>query len=807
MTKYGREGNIIDVLALYNEGIKHWNRNSMDSAKVYMDKVYKIFYRLDSYDKKNLYQFYIAINQENKASKILKHMLYNNEEALYSACELLSIKKITLNEEELSFIEGMYFSRQNIKINYLLMEAYLKLDLYLRAYEKATYAIDYIESLKDRDSIKMTYYYKLIIKVVELEYKFENFVQARYQIRKLINAPVESVFNFQEEIIYWATILGTLNEMLNNHEWINSIKNIQSLELKSLVQIWASIYKSKLTMKSYELFKNVSILDEKLKERAQILNIYIKKCIKDNSWKDDLQKICPYRCYITLILNYECMLENKIDKSEIMKFMDKYYEYHSDIHQIVNIYSSLAKKQREKVLSDIAIQFIGGADKIGGSCILVRYKNQNILLDAGANINESNYYPNFFHLEKLGLTLKDINHLIISHAHLDHTGSVPYIYNQSKEINIICTHDTKNIMKVMLEDSARISYKKVEGMFSISDIKNTISVVKTIDFEEEYKIDDNITITLYKAGHILGAACILLNIDGTNILYTGDYCLKDQNTVSKMDLPKDLCVDILITETTYANNPTNFKLNRGNQEKLLVESIKRSIDKDGVVLIPSFAVGRAQEILLAIKNYYKYSPFIPFDVYVDGKVVEICDIYQRSNKINIFEKGISVINSKYKQENTDILRKFKGSCIIASSGMLNDGSSSSRYASKIIDDANSSIFFSGYLDEESLGKQILKSIQNEVVPIVNIDSNIKEVKCNVASYKLSAHATKEEILKLVTSIRPKYVFLVHGDTNRSYKYLGSEELGKIIYPSIEETTKYIKDLKIIKPENGQVFKI
>ena len=176
MTKYGRGGNIIDVLALYNEGIKHWNRNSMDSAKVYMDKVYKIFYRLDSYDKKNLYQFYIAINQENKASKILKHMLYNNEEALYSACELLSIKKITLNEEELSFIEGMYFSRQNIKINYLLMEAYLKLDLYLRAYEKATYAIDYIESLKDRDSIKMTYYYKLIIKVVELEYKFENFV-------------------------------------------------------------------------------------------------------------------------------------------------------------------------------------------------------------------------------------------------------------------------------------------------------------------------------------------------------------------------------------------------------------------------------------------------------------------------------------------------------------------------------------------------------------------------------------------------------------------------------------------------------
>lgn len=771
-----------------------------------MDKVYEKFSTLDTYDKKNLFQFYITINQENKASQILKYMLYNNEEVLYSAYELLNMKGITIDEEDLAFIESMYFSRQNIKINYLLMEAYLKIGSNLRAYERATYAIDYIESLKDIHLIETTYYYKLILKVIEFEYEFENFTQARYQIRKLINTSVDSVFNFQEEIIYWATILGTLNEILNKHEWINSVKNIKSLELKSLVHIWASIYKSKFTMKNYKVFKNISILDKRLKERAEILNIYIKKSIKDNSWKADLQKICPYRCYITLILNYEYMLECKIDKNEIIKFMDKYYEYHCDMYQVVNIQSSLVKNQREKVLSDISIQFIGGADKIGGSCILIKYKNQNILLDAGANINESNYYPDFSQLGKLGITLKDVNNLIISHAHLDHTGSFPYIYNQNKDIDIISTHDTKNIMKVMLEDSTRISHK-VEEMFSVRDIRNAISVVKTIDFEKEYKIDDNITVTLYNAGHILGAACILLNIDGTNILYTGDYCLKDQNTVSKMNLPKDLCVDILITETTYANSPTNFKLNRENQEKLLVESIKRSIDRDGVVLIPSFAVGRAQEILLVIKQYYKNSPFIPFDVYIDGKVVEICDIYQRSNKVKIFEKGISVINSKYKQENTDILRTFRGSCIIASSGMLNDGSSSARYASKIIDDVSSSIFFSGYLDEESLGYQILKSIRNEIVPTISIDSNIKEVKCNVASYKLSAHATKEEILKLLTSIRPKYVFLVHGDTNRNYKYLGSEQLGKVIYPSIEETTKYIKDLTIVKTKNGQVFKI
>lgn len=795
---------MIDILTLYNKGIKNWNRGYIEKAKSYIDKVYEKFYILDSYDKKNLYQFYISIKQEDKAVNILKYMLYNNEELLYSAYELLTIKNITLDEQDLFFIESIYFLRKDIKINYMIMEAYLKINLSLRAYERATYAIDYIESLKNRNSIEMTYYYKLIIKVIELEYNFENFVQARYQIRKLINISAEFMLDFQEEIIYWSTILGTLNEILDNHKWIDGIKNIQNIELKSLVYLWASIYKSKLTIKKYELFKNMYILDERLKERAQILNIYIKKSIKDNSWKDELKNVSPYRCYITLILNYEYMLNCNIDKNEILKFIEKYYEYHSDIYQIVNIYSLLVQKKREKVLSNISIQFIGGANKIGGSCILIKYKDKNILLDAGANVNESNYYPDFLKLDQLNL--KDINHLLISHAHLDHTGSVPYIYNQNKDINIICTEDTKNIMKVILEDSAHISHN-VEGIFSISDIKHAISVIKTIDFEKEYKLDDNITITLYKAGHILGAACILLNIDGTTILYTGDYCLKNQHTVSKMDLPKDLYVDILITETTYANNPTNFKLSRENQEKLLVESIKRSIDKEGVVLIPSFAVGRAQEILLSIKKYYKDSTFIPFDVYIDGKVVDICDIYQRSNKINIFEKGITNINSKYKQEKVDILKRFKGSCIIASSGMLNDGSSSSRYASQIIDDINSSIFFSGYLDEESTGKQILKSIQNDVVPTINIDSNKKEIKCNIASYNLSSHATKEEILKVIISTRPKYVFLVHGDTNKNYKYLENEEIGKKVYFSIEETIKYIKDLKIIKPKNGQVFKI
>ena len=102
---------------------------------------------------------------------------------------------------------------------------------------------------------------------------------------------------------------------------------------------------------------------------------------------------------------------------------------------------------------------------------------------------------------------------------------------------------------------------------------------------------------------------------------------------------------------------------------------------------------------------------------------------------------------------------------------------------------------------------MLKTINEDIVPVIVVDGVSKEIKCNVASYKLSAHATKEEIVKLITSLSPKYTFLVHGYTKDSYRYFGDEKIGECIYPSIETLTHYISDLEIIKPSNGDVVKI
>ncbi|MGL5714576.1 MAG: MBL fold metallo-hydrolase, partial [Paraclostridium sp.] len=432
-----------ETILLYKNGIKHWNRNEISEAKQYMDKALSDFIKLDTYDKKNLIKFYININEIEKATKILKYMLYNNDDLLETISCLLIISEEYLSEEDLFFIERISIIKTNIELNLILANVYLNKGLMLRAYERASNTVDYIENTKD--IIDKDIYYKLILMLTEIEYSLNNFAQARFQIKKLIYTPVQNSIKYHEKIIYWSVVLGNLNELISTDTWNDYIKNIQSDDLKIIVDIWISIYNKEISYGKYKIFKNTYIHDDNLRERSNILNMYIKKCMKDESWKVDLKKTNPIRCYLIMIMYYEYMTAENFNKDDIRSFFDKYYEYHYDIPQIVNLYSSLANKICDKSLSDIDIQFIGGANKIGGSCILIRYKNTNLLLDAGANLNENKYYPDFTLLEKEGITLKDIDYLIISHAHLDHTGSVPYIYKENNNVKILTTHQTKNI--------------------------------------------------------------------------------------------------------------------------------------------------------------------------------------------------------------------------------------------------------------------------------------------------------------------------------------------------------------------------
>lgn len=791
----------------YQLGIKYWNRNQLIEAKYYLDQVINNLDVFDSYEKEKLSDFYERVGDVDILSKVLNHMIKNKENLTSIIKKYLSIKATDIDEKELRSIERLKEAKTNMEIKYELANAYYAKGNLIRCYELIASILDYIE-YGGKNEFSNELYVSCLLKIIELEYMFDNFSQARFQARKLIKRYINCSESKKEEVIYWSVVLNIFHETVEEENWVNSISNIKSKELRTLVYVMIQILKGEVNERVYSLLNGSTFEDDRLKYRVSVILVYLKKCYGDKTWINDLEKIDVKKCYLAVLLDYE--KRKSLDEGSIEDALEKYCKYHLDVPQILNVFWNRKPKKVSRSLEDIAINFVGGADGIGGSATLISYKGCNILLDAGANINDTEYSPNFELMKQMGVEIKDIDYLVISHGHLDHTGIAPVLYKENPKLKIISTIDTKDIMKVMLEDSVKINEQKSSSLFNLQDVKNLVSNIDVQDFEITRKLKNDVSITLYRAGHILGATSIYLQIGDTSILYTGDYSVQDQETVKGICLPDDLDIDVLITESTYAYQPTNFDLPKKYQEQLLINEIKNTVESNGVVLIPAFAVGRAQEIILLIKKYFKDEVFLPFDLYIDGKVVEICSIYEKSkmgNKIDgIYGNGVSTVNERYKGNNEIPLNKFKGSCIIASSGMLNEGSRSSKYASTIVEDEESLILFSGYLDEESPGSQIIKEMKNSLIPKIQLEGVTREVKCDVKSYKLSAHVKKNEILKLIAQLKPRYTFLVHGDVYSKYKYFGDEEIGGKIYPEIEDTLKYLsKDCSIIKPKNGEVF--
>lgn len=791
----------------YELGMMYWNRGQMDQAKSHLDRVMFNLQELDAYEKEKLIEFYSRVNDKNKLLEVYRLMIRNEESLPIIISNYLDMVGEKISDEELLKFENFSQVRLDHEVTYKLAKTHLKKGNRLKSYGLLTELLDQMES-NYKTSFNEKIYVRSVLKVIRLEYELDNFVQSRFQVKKLINKNFDIEDSLNEQIIYWAIVLNIFGDVLKNKKWSESIRKVQHKELRVLVYVMLKIYKGDVNEKLIDVINATVFNDTRLKYRAKVTEIYLKKGLSNRSWKIDIDDVDVKKCYLAVLMKYEkSKHEYGFDKES---FLSKYYKYHSDIPQIINSFWNRNVDVKSKNLDDVSIQFIGGADGIGGSSVLVTYKGAKILLDAGANINNSEFLPNYECMKEQGVDIEDINYLIISHAHLDHTGASPYIYNQNPNIKIISTCDTKDIMKVMLEDTVKINERKGIDIFNAQDVKNLVSNIDVVDFDKEVKLSDDISMTLYRAGHILGAACIYLKIKDTGVLYTGDYSVNSQYTVDGIKLPKDLKVDILITESTYAYHPTNFDLDRVNQEKLLVEEILKATKDGGVVLIPAFAVGRAQEIVLLIKEYFKDEMFLPFDLYIDGKVVEVCSIYENSKVYEdkeIYGKGVTTVNDRYQGKNEIPINKFRGSCIIASSGMLNDNSRSSKYASTIIEDKDSLILFSGYLDEESPGRQIINEIRGKVVPVINLEGRMREVRCKVKSYKLSAHVKKNQIVELIAQLRPKNTFIVHGDVYNKYKYFDNGEIGKEIYPDIEEMLKYLKDCNIVKPKNGEIFKV
>ncbi len=436
----------------------------------------------------------------------------------------------------------------------------------------------------------------------------------------------------------------------------------------------------------------------------------------------------------------------------------------------------------------LKVTALGGFREVGRSSLLLETPHSKVMIDCGIspepaikgiNANDnSDVNKAFPYLDSANISINELDAVILTHAHMDHAGFVPYLYKFGYTGPVYCTPPTRDLTALLLNDYIRLVQKSGGApLYEEKDIKKMLLHMITRDYGEVTNITDEIKLTYHNAGHILGSATLHLHIgEGMyNIVHTGDmkYGFTRLYDPAKTKYPR---IDSLFIESTYGYQKNAMPSNRHESERNLMEMIKRTIDNKGKVLIPLFAVGRAQELQLVLENYMTMVKNYDFDVpvFLDGMILESSAIHTAYPEYLKESLKNRILNNRSPFE-SEIFEVVKGerdvvydsgpAIILASGGMMNGGSSV-EYFKRLADDPKNTLIFTGYQSAGSLGRRIQNGI-NEV-PLPNEDGKIVpfKVNMNVATAEgFSGHSDRRQLINFMQDLRPrpKNIFTMHGE--------------------------------------------
>ncbi len=427
------------------------------------------------------------------------------------------------------------------------------------------------------------------------------------------------------------------------------------------------------------------------------------------------------------------------------------------------------------------LKFFGGANEVGRNCVLCATDKSRVLLDCGVMLGKEIAYPLITPEE-----VKDIDAIIVTHAHLDHIGYLPFIVDYGS-FKIYCTKPTRDLIPVLLSDFRRINKGRMN--FTTKNVEKLLARIKMCDYNQEVKISEDFKFRLKDAGHILGSAMVDIN-DG-KLLYTGDF-----NTLSNRLLngcAKDLRAETLIMESTYSGKEDVFESQKEIIKKF-ADSLKETLEKRGIVIIPSFAVGRAQNILLLIADLMKSKVVPEAPIYLDGMIKKANRIHRqnviyakRELQLRILVNEEDPFKSSYfkvsrKKDRSDI----QGPAVIVTTSGMITGGPILNYLKNYGTSKNNKIIFVGYQAEGTKGRMLLQGEK-----ILEIDDQKIEIQAEIEYHRFSGHADRQGLTAFIKGIKDlKKIFLIHGEPQK-----------------LKEFSKTLKKYEVIIPENNTEYEI
>ena len=428
----------------------------------------------------------------------------------------------------------------------------------------------------------------------------------------------------------------------------------------------------------------------------------------------------------------------------------------------------------------IRITALGGYREVGRSCTLLHTQDSKILIDCGIDVSsESNGSP-YIHLPEV-LPLETIDAVVITHAHLDHCGLVPLLYKYGYTGPTYCTYPTRDLMVLLQMDYIKVSVGDARKVpYSSDNIRTMIKHCIPLNYSDTTDITPDVRLTFHNAGHILGSAIAHFHIgEGMyNVVFTGD--IKYERTwLFNPAVNRFPRLEALIMESTYGGKD-DYQPSRKEATEKLSDIIKRTLSKKGKVLIPVFAVGRSQEVMIVLENLMKSGEVERVPIYLDGMIWEATAIHTAYPEyLNthlrslIFQKGENPLLSDIFErvesfdKRQEILDDNDPCIVLATSGMLNGGPIM-EYLKSWSEDERNTLIFVGYQAEGTLGRKIQKGWKEIPMNIGGAMTTIK-VNMNIETCDgFSGHSDRRQLINYVNNMspRPERIIFCHGEESK-----------------------------------------